>query len=91
VTRQQSSLGVRTGLHSQPAQQVDGHHHFSGIDGKVSRRYWKCLAAVTAFCLRHLLFSSNDIRFTSIFERVEPYCLAIVYMTSGHACQLLKK
>ena len=30
-------------------------------DLKVFRRYWKCLAAVTGFCLNQLLFSSKDI------------------------------
>ena len=38
----------------------------------------ECLAGVIGFCLSHLLFSSNNIDFTSSSVRVMPYCLAIV-------------
>ena len=38
----------------------------------------------TGFCLSHLLFSSNERAATSSSVNVTPYCLAIVWMISGH-------
>ena len=41
-------------------------------------------STVTGVCLNHLLFFSNDIVFTSSSVRMVSYCMAILWVTSGH-------